>query len=312
MKIIEDKFENILVKDELSIALGTFDGVHRGHQEIIETAVSEAKRRGIKSAVFTFNKHPFEVLKPDARINLLTDNFTKSEIIKNLGVDYLFFIEFNREFAGIEPAEFLNLLRSRLNARVLVCGFNYTFGRFGRGGLNQLMESQDKFGYDLRVIDKISFYGRDISSSIIRDKIELGDIEEANQLLGHKYSYIGEVIKGKQLGRLLGFPTANIAIPDNLCINNGIYVTLAYVDGISYPSVSNIGYSPTFNQSKRLIETHIFNYNGDLYGKVIRVEFLHFIRRELKFSSIDELKNQVFCDMDVARSYFSSTDIYNL
>lgn len=312
MKIIEDRFENILVKDELSIALGTFDGVHRGHKEIIETAVLEAKKRGIKSAVFTFNKHPFEVLKPDASINLLTDSFTKSEIIKSLGVDYLFFIEFSRNFAGIEPDEFLDLLKNRLNACVLVCGFNYTFGKFGRGDINLLMRSQDKLDYNLNVIDKVSFQGRDISSSIIRNKIELGDIEEANQLLGHKYPFIGKVIKGKQLGRLLGFPTANISIPDNLCIKNGIYITFVYVDGVCYPSVSNIGYSPTFNQNKRLIEAHIFNYSGDLYSKVIKVEFLKFIRNEMKFSSMDELKEQVFSDMNTAKTYFSSTGVYNL
>jgi riboflavin kinase / FMN adenylyltransferase len=304
MKIIEGRLENIAVVDELSIALGTFDGVHRGHQEIIRNAVLEANKRGIKSSVFTFNKHPISVLRPEKEIDILTDNKTKAAIIQSLGVDYLFFAEFNNDFAGIEPEEFLKFLKNKLNARVLLCGFNYTFGRLGKGDTEFLEDNKDALELSVNIIDKVSYENKNISSSIIREKIKNGLLEEANELLGYNYFYSGMVIQGKQLGRKLGFPTANIEIPGNLSIKNGIYITLTHIDGKAYPSVSNLGYIPTFNANNRSIETHVLDYENDLYGKLVKVEFLRFVRPEMKFDSLEKLKVQVFNDIDSARNYF--------
>jgi riboflavin kinase / FMN adenylyltransferase len=312
MKIIEDRFENIVINEELSIALGAFDGVHRGHQVLINSAVAEAKKRGIKSAVFTFIKHPLAVLKPEIKIDILTDNDTKASIIENLGIDYLFFVEFNQDFADMDPVDFLKLLKDRLNAKVLVCGYNYTFGKLGKGDRELLEHYSNEFEYALRVIEKVSYMGKNISSSIIRDKIKSGNIEEANELLGYSYFFSGKVTRGKQLGRELGFATANIDIPDNLCIKNGIYITITHVEGKVYPSVTNIGYSPTFELTKRSIETHILDQKFQLYDTNIKVEFLKFIRSEMKFNSLSDLQAQVFKDMKKAKDYFCNDDVYNL
>ncbi|TDT61562.1 bifunctional riboflavin kinase/FAD synthetase [Fonticella tunisiensis] len=310
MKIVEDKFENIIVHDELSIALGTFDGVHRGHQKIIERAVYEGKKKGIKSAVFTFNKHPLMVLRPGTEVKILTDNNTKANIIEGLGVDYLFFTDFNEDFAGTDAEEFLFLLKRKLRARVLVCGYNYTFGKYGKGDVKLLEKYQEKLGYELNVIDKVSFEERNISSSIIREKIESGELSEANILLGHNYFYIGRVIEGNKLGRKLGFPTANVPISNNLCIKNGVYITWTYVDGIAYSSISNVGNKPTVGKNERLIEVHIFNFEGNLYNKKIKIEFVEFLREERKFESIDELKDRVLMDINTAREYFNKNNVY--
>lgn len=312
MKIIEEFIENINMKEELSIALGTFDGIHRGHRKLIEQAVSMSKEMNIKSAVLTFDIHPLKLLKPELNIKIITDNYVKAKIIESLGIDYLFFVKFNEEFANLDENEFINILKSKFNSKALVCGYNYTFGKYGKGNINTLDSNKDKLNYKLSVLSKITYENHNISSSVIRHKIEAGSISEANILLGYNYLIIGKVIKGKQLGRVLGFPTANIEISDDICLKNGVYVSLAKIDGKQYPGVSSVGKNPTVGDAKRMFETHIFNFNEDIYGKEINVELLHFIRGEVKFNSIVELKNRVFIDMDVARAFFSSNDIYNV
>lgn len=306
MIVIEDKIQNIKVEDDLCIALGTFDGVHIGHKKLINEAISLSKLKGIKSAVLTFNKHPFNVLKPEYNIKLITDNKTKSLIFESLGVDYVFFLDFNKEFADIEPITFIDYLCNRFNAKAIICGYNFTFGKYGTGNKDFLKNYQRSYGYDLRIIDKVTYNNINISSSLIRKKIEEGKIEDANIMLGYNLFYCGEVVKGKHLGNKLGFPTANLSIPLDLCLRNGVYMTKTYIEDKAYPSISNIGFTPTIKNKERILETHILDIssNINLYNLTIKVEFLKFLRDERKFSDLSELKGRVYKDINIAKEYF--------
>jgi riboflavin kinase / FMN adenylyltransferase len=310
MKIIEEYINNSFITEELCIALGMFDGVHRGHRKLIEQAVSISRSMNIKSAVLTFDVHPSVILKPDSNIKIITDNKTKAKIIEDLGVDFLIFLKFDETLANMDEEEFIGLLKNKFNARALVCGYNYSFAKFGHGNVDTLNYFKNIYNYKLKIVEKVKFKEHKISSSMIRHKIETGNIKEANIFLGYNYFIIGEVIRCKQLGRTLGFPTANIQITDRICLKNGVYISKTKVDEEYYPSVSSIGKNPTVGDNSRMFETHIFNFNKDIYNKEISVELLEFIRGEEKFNSLLELKNRVFKDIEVAKAYFSSNYIY--
>lgn len=304
MKIIEESLYNIKMNERLCIALGTFDGVHSGHKKIIQDVVNTSREKNIKSAVLTFDNHPNTILKPDEGIMLITDNKAKARILSSLGVDYLFFIKFDNEFANTEAREFIKILRNNFNAEVLACGFNYSFGKKGKGNIQLLQKLKSEFNYELHVIDRVTYHNHIVSSSAIRKKLEAGKISDANSLLGHKLFYTGIVKKGKMLGRSLGFPTANIEVIKNSCLKNGVYITNTYIEGKAYNSISNVGYNPTVGNDKRNIETYILDFDDNLYGKEIKIEFLEFIREEKKFESVDELKKRVDRDINTARKYF--------
>lgn len=310
MKIIEENIDNININEKLSIALGNFDGIHRGHKRLIEEAVRISKDMNIKSAVFTFDINPLKILKPDANVKIIINNASKIKIIENMGVDYLFLVKFNENLANLDEKKFVETLKTNFMCEAIICGYNYTYGKYGHGNVNNLKRHAKEMGYKLSVIDKVTYDGQDISSSIIRHKIENGNLHDANLLLGYNYFIDGTVVKCKQLGRKLGFPTANIEILDNLCLKNGVYITLTYIDGKKYPSVSSIGKNPTVGDLKRMFETHIFDFYGDLYGKNISVELLEFTRGEVKFSSVEELRERVHRDMAEARVYFSNKNYF--
>ena len=312
MRIIEDYLDNINIDEPLSVALGTFDGIHRGHKELIKNAILTSKELGIASAVLTFDNHPLKILKPDANIKIITNNKMKAEIIESLGIDYLIFVKFTKELASIDEKKFIEILVNKYKCKALTCGYNYTYGKFGHGNISTLKSHKKEFHYKLSILDKITYDGNDISSSLIRHKIETGNMQGANNLLGYHYYIKGNVVQGKQLGRQLGFPTANIEVADNLCLKNGVYVSLTNIDGKLYKSVSSIGKNPTVGDTKRMFETHIFDFKEDIYNKTIRVELLDFIRSENKFSSIEELKERVFMDIDISKEYFLNHDIYNI
>jgi riboflavin kinase/FMN adenylyltransferase len=313
MKIIEDFIENIIINEELAIALGNFDGIHLGHRALINKTVKKALELKIKSAVFTFDAHPLRILKPEAAadVKIINNNSTKAKIIEELGVDYLFFVKFDKKLANMHEKKFVETLKNNFKCKAIVCGYNYTYGRGGHGNVNTLIENKKEFNYEFFVCDKISLHGQDISSSHIRDLIESGNIKAANELLGYNYFLFGKVIKCKQLGRQLGFPTANLEVVDNICIRNGVYVSVTTIDGVKYKSVSSIGKNPTVQDKKRKLETHIFDFDKDIYGEEIYVELIDFIRGENKFNSIEELKKRVYLDMDIAKKYFLHNNVYN-
>jgi len=308
MVIINDKMENINLMDETCVALGTFDGIHLGHQALIKESVRSARKKGIKSAVVTFDVLPLSVIAPDTNPAIIMDNNLKTSIIEEMGVDYLIFIKFTRDFAMVDAEEFLSFLTKKLHAKMLICGYNYTFGKNGSGNGEMLYNYKDKLGYELKVIEPVRFDGQEVSSTLIREKLMSGDVDGASRLLGYRYFYSGVVDRGEGKGTSLGFPTANLFISDNMAIRNGIYITYTYVNNIKYRSICNIGYAPTFKGRKRCIEIYLLGFEGNLYGKKIKTEFIRFIRPEKKFNSEEELKKQVFADIKKAEEYFGAAN----
>ena len=280
------------------VALGTFDGLHRGHLDVIGTAKQEAQHTGAKLAVFTFSNHPLEWINPAHVPVALVTPAVKLQLLENLGVDVLIDIPFNQLVADLLPQQFLERLRA-LNYSCLVVGENFTYGQRGVGNVYTLAASAQALGFKLIVRKLVSNNGTIISSTEIRRLITDGEVQQAAKMLGRSYSISGIVAHGNERGRLLGYPTANLELVDaHVAIPlGGVYAVRAYVDGCVYGGMANIGKNPTFGDvEKPRLETNIFGFSGDIYGKTLTIEFVQRIRGEVKFAGIDVLKEQLAQD----------------
>lgn len=280
------------------VALGTFDGLHRGHLDVIGTAKQEAEHTGAKLAVFTFSNHPLEWINPAHVPVALVTPAVKLQLLENLGVDVLIDIPFNQLVADLLPQQFLERL-SALNYSCLVVGENFTYGQRGVGNVYTLAASAQAMGFKLIVRKLVSNNGTIVSSTEIRRLITAGEVQQAAKMLGRSYSISGIVAHGNERGRLLGYPTANLELVDaHVAIPlGGVYAVRAYVDGGVYGGMANIGKNPTFGDvEKPRLETNIFGFSGDIYGKTLTIEFVQRIRGEVKFASIDALKAQLAQD----------------
>ena len=280
------------------VALGTFDGLHRGHLDVIGTAKQEAEHTGAKLAVFTFSNHPLEWINPAHVPVALVTPAVKLQLLESLGVDVLIDIPFNQLVADLLPQQFLERL-SALNYSCLVVGENFTYGQRGMGNVYTLAASAQALGFKLIVRKLISNNGTIISSTEIRRLITAGEVQQAAKMLGRSYSISGIVAHGNERGRLLGYPTANLELVDaHVAIPlGGVYAVRAYVDGGVYGGMANIGKNPTFGDvEKPRLETNIFGFSGDIYGKTLTIEFVQRIRGEVKFAGIDALKAQLAQD----------------
>ncbi len=281
------------------VTIGNFDGVHKGHQVLIKEAVQFANKRNIKSVVFTFDNHPANYFEKKHVKSIITNN-EKINRIKSLGVDILVIIPFDIYMTKISPIEFIKgILIDKLGARKIIVGHDFTFARRKEGNTKLLKEMSFKYGFELEIVNPIKVNDIRVSSTYIRQLVAEGSVDKVNKYLGYHCEIKGNVIKGKQLGRTIGFPTANIEINDDLLIpNNGIYATKVYVHNDVYYGATNIGYNPTVNGDKLSIETNILEFDEDIYGQVIKIEFLERIRDEKKFNSLEELKAQLKKDTD--------------
>lgn len=280
------------------VALGTFDGLHRGHLDVIGTAKQEAEHTGAKLAVFTFSNHPLEWINPAHVPVALVTPAVKLQLLESLGVDVLIDIPFNQLVADLLPQQFLERL-SALNYSCLVVGENFTYGQRGVGNVYTLAASAQAMGFKLIVRKLVSNNGTIVSSTEIRRLITAGDVQQAAKMLGRSYSISGIVAHGNERGRLLGYPTANLELVDaHVAIPlGGVYAVRAYVDGGVYGGMANIGKNPTFGDvEKPRLETNIFGFSGDIYGKTLTIEFVQRIRGEVKFAGIDALKAQLAQD----------------
>ena len=280
------------------VALGTFDGLHRGHLDVIGTAKQEAEHTGAKLAVFTFSNHPLEWINPAHVPVALVTPAVKLQLLENLGVDVLIDIPFNQLVADLLPQQFLERL-SALNYSCLVVGENFTYGQRGMGNVYTLAASAQALGFKLILRKLVSNNGTIISSTEIRRLITAGEVQQAAKMLGRSYSISGIVAHGNERGRLLGYPTANLELVDaHVAIPlGGVYAVRAYVDGGVYGGMANIGKNPTFGDvEKPRLETNIFGFSGDIYGKTLTIEFVQRIRGEVKFTGIDALKAQLAQD----------------
>jgi len=291
-----------------AVALGNFDGVHIGHQELIKSNIIEAKKRNLKSAVLVFRNHTKETLKKNSnhKVQLLTNFNQKIDILRGFGLDTIYLANFNEALMKLSPEEFIDkILIKKLNTKLITVGFNYRFGYKASGDVELLKKISIEKEIEVNIMPPVYIEQEIVSSTVIRNSIKAGNIKKAKKFLGRNFSIIGSVIEGKNRGRKLGFPTANIKLHDNYVIpKEGVYVTNTFIDGQKFISLTNIGYNPTFNESELKIETFILDFNGNLYGKTLEIEFIDFIRDDIKFNSAQELINQIEEDVKYIKKHY--------
>lgn len=297
----------------MAMAFGYFDGVHLGHQKVILTAKKIATEMGIKSAVMTFDPHPSVVLRKEVQhVEYITPLEEKTKLIADLGIDYLFIVHFTQEFASLLPQEFVDQYVIGLNAVHFIAGFDYSYGKMGKGTMETIpFHSRGKFEYT--TVPKLVNHEEKVSSTLIRASIKEGKMDELPSLLGRYFTTSGVVIHGDKRGRTIGFPTANIEINEEYLLPPvGVYSVRFFVANVWYEGVCNIGYKPTFNKEQMIrpsVEVHIFDFNQDIYGEQVIVEWHKRIRSEKKFSGIDELVSQIQKDKDEALHYFEKNNV---
>lgn len=304
MRIFET-LEDIQDIGSTVVALGNFDGVHLGHQRLIRTAVERAHEDGLAAAVFTFSNHPKDLLPKTKKVKSILNKREKAEIIQSLGVDYLFNIEFTKAIMNMSPEAFVQeLLIDKFKMKQALCGFNYHFGHKAEGNPDVLTQLGREKDFDVTEMEPFKIKGNVVSSSLIRTLIASGQVEQCETYMGRNYAIGGEVVVGNKLGRKLGFPTSNLVIdPSMVTPPNGVYVTYCTYNGVRYSSVTNVGVKPTIGHYHKNVETHIFNFDKELYGKSIFVEFLKKTRDEVKFDDVKELSEQILRDCRDARVY---------
>ncbi len=298
MKIIESEQFNI--DRPSAVTIGNFDGVHLGHQELVKTVLEYSKKENLTSVVFSFNPHPVELLnkKDDFKPMLCVEE--KKLVIEKLGVDILIQYPFSLEFASLSPEEFMDLLIKKTNCKVLVVGENYCFGKNRVGNIETLKKLGKSRNVKVVGIPRVKINDVRVSSTRIRNLILDGDMEQVTKLLKKPYFVMGEVVDGDKRGRIINFPTINIEPPiKKLLPPDGVYFSRVCIDGKFYNGMSNIGKNPTFDGEKRKIETHIFEFNEDVYGKTAIVFIYKRIRNEVKFEGIEKLELQLKKDKEI-------------
>jgi riboflavin kinase/FMN adenylyltransferase len=310
MKLIED-LELIKVPfNKAVITIGNFDGVHKGHQALLNTAIEKARAIGGTSVAVTFEPHPIRVLDKGSHPPLITIYEQKLELIEKCGIDILISIPFTPEFAAIEPQDFIEtLLVKRLGMAAIVVGKDYSFGKKRQGNIAMLRQWGETLGYEVIIPPWVTTpdgSGR-ISSTRIREMVRSGDVKNAPALLGRHYQIRGKVVSGRDRGgKLLGFPTANINLRDELAPESGVYAVTVECSFGRFKGVANIGYSPTFDDHLFTVEVHILDFKHDIYQQDIRVNLIEKLRDEKKFSGIAELSEQIRRDIEKARTIFDS------
>ena len=296
--------------NQYSLAIGFFDGLHKGHQTVIGQAIEKAKALGIRSAVMTFDPHPSHILGGGKnKIGYITPFEEKKRLLRSMGVDTMFVVKFDKPLAALQPAMFVDIFIKKLGVKHVTAGFDYTFGSKGAGTMEE-MANLANGAYGTTVIGKVSDEDDKISSTRIRELLSQGNVEDAALLLGRDFRTIGTVMNGEKKGRQLGFPTANVCPPESSILPaNGVYAVHFLVDGLSYGGVCNIGVKPTFNNpdvKSPMVEVHVLDFDGDLYGKEVAVDWVEHIRDEKKFESLDALIAQIGQDKITAQKILSA------
>jgi riboflavin kinase/FMN adenylyltransferase len=299
-------YENAEIGRPAVLTLGVFDGLHLGHQLIISRVVERARALSAVPTVITFDPHPRAVLHPESAPPLLQTFDQKVEAFGVLGVGQAIVIRFTPEFARVSAEEFLrDVVYERLQAREVYLGRGFAFGRGREGNIELLRRVSRELGFFADEVPEVRLRGQRISSSRIRELLAAGRVNLARRMLGRPYGVEGRVVRGYERGRTIGFPTANLRPANRVIPRRGVYVTATLIDGSWRRSVTNVGVRPTFeSEAEPSVETFVMDWGGDLYGDVVRVRFLHRLRDERKFNSVEELKRQIHADAARARKYF--------
>ncbi|MDU5106113.1 MULTISPECIES: bifunctional riboflavin kinase/FAD synthetase [unclassified Clostridium] len=290
-------------KSDNYVALGSFDGLHYGHLSLVRKTVELAREKNGKSMVFTYKNHPKTIIKPDSVPKIIMDLDTKLEYLEEENVDIVILRSFTKEFMSMEAEDFIKLLCEDYNVKGIVVGFNFRFGHKNLGDINLLKNLQNKYGYELFIMEPYTYKGNAISSTRIRECILEGEVKEATNMLSKPYLIKGKVIHGKQLGRTIGVPTANLEFNDKMVIpGKGVYYTNVKYNGRVFKGITSVGNNPTVNGKELTIETFILDFDEMIYGEELKVYFIEKIRGEIKFDSLDELVAQIKRDEDFARA----------
>lgn len=285
------------------VTIGTFDGIHIGHQKILKDLIDASKKENTKSVLLTFFPHPRMVLQQNVSIELLNTIDEKSMLLEQMGLDYLIIHPFSKEFSRLTALDFVrDVLVNQLNTSKLIIGYDHHFGKNREGNIDQLREYSHLFDFKVEEIPAQDIDEVSVSSTKIRNALHDGFLKTANKYLGYNYMIHGTVVNGKKLGGQIGFPTANISVKEDykLIPKTGVYVIQTNIDDTLYYGMMNIGYRPTLDGKHQTIEAHLFEFEGDLYGKFLKIEFLYFIREEQKFDTIDLLIDQLQKDRENA------------
>lgn len=290
------------------LTIGNYDGIHTGHQEIIRRVVMKAREIGGTPVLMTFHPHPLSVLKPDSYIRLITPLHLKKKLVESFGIDVMLLLPFDAQFQELSPEFFVKrLLFESLGIKWIFVGYDFKFGKNGKGNVDTLKELSKTYDFGCDVVEAIRISGERVGSNAIRKLIMEGDVEKAGTFLGRPHMIEGTVVKGENRGKTLGFPTINLDTFFELVPKNGVYVTEVELKGKRKPAVTNIGYNPTFGGKKFVMETHILDFSGNLYGKEVMIYFHKRVRQEMKFSGIEELKQQIAKDIAIAREYLQGS-----
>jgi len=301
VKIFEG-LENIEKINNPVIAIGNFDGVHRGHRQLISKVLEECEKYNGNPSVLTFYPHPLTVVNPYTKIEQITPLNDKIRIFEEIGIKYVYVIKFDDEFSNITAKDFIeNVLVDKIGVKEVVIGYDFSFGKNKEGTVETLREFGDIYGFKVIVVPALKEDEKVISSTKIRSFLKEGLIKNANNFLGRPYMIKGIVIKGKKIGRLIGFPTANLLITNYLIPRKGVYAVYAYIDDKKYKALASIGPAPTFHIDTSNFEVHILDFDDNIYGKEITVEFVERLRGIEKFKDVEDLKLQIFEDIKKAR-----------
>lgn len=302
----ERDFKQLQLAEDTVLSLGKFDGLHRGHELLLESVFEKKAAYGLKAAVFTFDIPPGNLASADGH-RVITTNAEKRKLLEERGVDYLVECPFTKEMMHMEAEQFIGEMARRLRAKWVVVGMDFRFGHNRRGDYHMLQDFAHVYGYQLRVVQKMQYEGRDISSTYIREAIKDGNIELANNLLGYPYFIEGAVVHGNRVGHRIGFPTINLTPPEQKFLPPfGVYLSCISLDGQCYHGITNIGKKPTIQGDNPVgAETYIYDFHQEAYEKEARVSLLHFARREMQFSGIEALQSQLHKDISFGRDYFA-------
>lgn len=306
MKYIKDTLE-FYIDEPTVVTLGKFDGLHRGHEKLMDALREYKKNHCVATVAFTFDIPPRNKVE-DISTRVLTTSEEKEYIFETSGIDYLIECPFTEEVMCMEPKAFIAWIARTLNMKCVVVGDDFHFGHKRAGDFHTLMETESEYGYETIVIDKMKDENRDISSTYVREEIASGNLSKANFLLGYPYFIKSAVVHGKKLGRTIGVPTINMVLPVNkLLPPNGVYVTEVLVDNQTYIGVTNVGTKPTVSDLEKIgVETYILDFCDDVYGDSIVVSFLEYIRPEIKFNSVTDLKAQLEKDIAHTKKYYKN------
>lgn len=307
MLLVREELRRSRTAGDHAISIGVFDGVHRGHEELVRHLLAEAATRKLTGGIVTFHPSPITVLRPDVPLSYLESLEQRVELLRQLGVEFVSVLQFTSEVAQVSARDFIRLLVEEANMRLLVVGEDFALGRGREGTAERLREFGEEDGFEVVTVPLLAAGDDRVSSTRVRAALADGEMEEVAELLGRSYTLRGPVVHGDERGRAIGIPTLNVGVsPDRALPPNGVYVTRATLpDGRQFEACTNIGMQPTFDGTRWQVETHLLDFEGDLYDAVVSIELLKRLRDEHKFDGVDALLTQIHADLDETRAYFA-------